>query len=181
MSTDEAAEGLLRGRGFAPERAYVHMEVELGASALRDEPDVDGVALRPLRLDADELGTYRVLEEAFRDAWDWRREATTLERWTSELRSGDPLEPTATLVSEVGDDRRPVGVLIAGDLKGTGWVEWLAVHRGHQRRGVGATLLLRAFRAFRERGFTQVRVNVDADNETRAHVVYERVGTGRDA
>jgi ribosomal protein S18 acetylase RimI-like enzyme len=55
-------------------------------------------------------------------------------------------------------------------------VDYLAVLGSHRGRGIGSALLRRAFATFAARGLERARLNVDAENVTRATAVYERVG-----
>ena len=174
IATDDPAARLLRDRGYSPERSFVHLERDLTDLPPGAAPDVAGISIRPMRIGEDDLGTLRIIDDAFRGTWDWARVRMSPDEWASELRSGDPIPAAATLVAE--DHGRAVGFVLTRDRKGAGWVEWLAVDPEHHRRGIGEALLRKSFRALRDGGFTHARVNVDAENESRAYVLYERVG-----
>ena len=57
-----------------------------------------------------------------------------------------------------------------------GRVAALGVRPRWRRRGLGLALLLHSFAAFRERGASEVRLEVDAENPTGAVALYERAG-----
>lgn len=56
------------------------------------------------------------------------------------------------------------------------WIDALGVLPAWRGRGIGASLLRTAFAEFRRRRNATVTLNVDAQNETGATVLYERVG-----
>ena len=56
-----------------------------------------------------------------------------------------------------------------------GFVDVLAVHPDHQRRGLGSTLLRNSFAGFAAAGLKEAQLGVASDNP-RALALYERVG-----
>jgi GNAT superfamily N-acetyltransferase len=57
-----------------------------------------------------------------------------------------------------------------------GEVMHLGVRRPWRRRGLGMALLLRTLGEFYRRGIYMVRLNVDAQSLTNAHLLYARAG-----
>jgi ribosomal protein S18 acetylase RimI-like enzyme len=57
-----------------------------------------------------------------------------------------------------------------------GYIETLCVRPSHQRRGLGAALLLTGLRALREAGMVSATLDTDDDNPTQAPRFYEGVG-----
>ena len=171
ISTDEAATALLRSEGFRAVRSFYRMTIDLDGPPA--EPEVPaGIVLRPFEL-ADAEAFHAATEEAFADHWEWEHE--TYEGWRKRAIDVDDFDPGLWLVAVDGDE-------IAGGLRGTakrfgsGWVNSLAVRRPWRRRGLGAALLLASFGEFWRRGETRVALGVDAESETGATRLYERLG-----
>ena len=171
ISTDEAATALLRSEGFHAVRSFYRMTIDLDGPPA--EPEVPaGIVLRPFEL-ADAEAFHAATEEAFADHWEWEHE--TYEGWRKRAIDVDDFDPGLWLVAVDGDE-------IAGALRGTakrfgsGWVNSLAVRRPWRRRGLGAALLLASFGEFWRRGETRVALGVDAESETGATRLYERLG-----
>jgi mycothiol synthase len=59
---------------------------------------------------------------------------------------------------------------------GAGEVMHLGVRRPWRKKGLGTTLLQIALHEFYRRGIHIVRLNVDAQSLTNAHLLYERTG-----
>ena len=74
------------------------------------------------------------------------------------------------------DGDEMVGALFGYIRDGRGQVSGIAVRDAWRRRGIAQAQLRAAFVMFRERGATNVRLNVDRDNVTGATQLYERAG-----
>ena len=160
------ARALFEGLGYAPEREYLHMQIDVP-----DGFDSGGaparITIRP-RVEADDRAIVAVMEEAFQDPW-------TYEEALQEWRGSENHDPTLWPVALDGEEM--VGALfgyIAAD--GRGQVSALGVRDAWRRRGIAAALLRRSFTMFRDRGVDDVRLNVDRDNATGATHLYERAG-----
>lgn len=171
ISTDEAAAALLRSEGFRAVRSFYRMTIDLDGPPA--EPEVPaGLALRPFEL-TDAEAFHQATEEVFADHWGWEHE--TYDAWRKRVVDVHDFDPGLWLVAVDGDE-------IAGALRGTakrfgsGWVGSLAVRRPWRRRGLGAALLLASFGEFWRRGETRVALGVDAESETGATRLYERLG-----
>jgi ribosomal protein S18 acetylase RimI-like enzyme len=57
-----------------------------------------------------------------------------------------------------------------------GWCENISTRAPWRGRGVASALIARALRALRERGMTEAALGVDAQNETGALRLYQRMG-----
>ncbi|HJX37852.1 MAG TPA: GNAT family N-acetyltransferase, partial [Anaerolineae bacterium] len=57
-----------------------------------------------------------------------------------------------------------------------GYVDTMCVRPSHQRRGVGAALLLAGLQALRRAGMVSATLETDEDNPTEAARFYQRVG-----
>lgn len=138
-----------------------------------------GITLRPyLRGLDDESGT-RTLNEAFAD--DWEFVPVTEKGWSLWL---DAPQWREDLNVVAADGEEVVGLCLCVineersqwlDRK-DGYVDTLCVRPSHQRRGVGAPLLLAGLRALRRVGMVSATLDTDEDNPTQAPRFYERVG-----
>jgi mycothiol synthase len=167
---DETARSLLTSFGYQLVRHFWHMEIEL-SRPLPVLPAPAGIELRPFRPE-DAPAVHAALEQAFADHWEWS--PTPFEQWKAEETSVEHFDPSLWLIATDGHDI--IGVLTARVLAGRGFVNDLGVMRPHRKRGIGAALLARSLEIFCERGFGEVRLNVDSRNETGAVSLYKRAG-----
>ncbi len=169
---NEDAAALMRSRGFEYARSFRHMQVELdGAPGDPDEPP-EGIEIRPIEPGSDLPEIHAIFVDAFRDEWGYRE--VSFEEWRANEVETPSFDPSFWSIAEEGG--RPVGA-ISGLIWGSvGWVGELGVRKPWRGRGIAAALLRRSFSTFGSRGFTRVRLNVDADNPTGAVALYERVG-----
>ena len=170
-STDEAAHRLVESAGYRPVRHFWHMQIALASRPSATEAPA-GVRVRGFQPDADAPVVHRVVEESFREHWGFV--ALAYEAWRRSFLSQPGFDPGLWFVAEADDTI--VGVLLGRDFGGRGWVDIVGVLPAHRGRGIGLALLGRAFDAFAERGFPDVTLNVDAQNETGATRLYERAG-----
>jgi mycothiol synthase len=169
LTQDEAGARLLEARGYTWARRFWHMEAELEGEP-ETPPSPPGIDLRSLDPERDLPAAHRILDEAFRDHWDYA--PTTYEEFLETV--GDDLDPGLWIVAVDGDE--PVGVLWGSAHTDRGWVGELGVVRSHRGRGIATALLRASFAEFGRRGLPRVRLNVDSDNLTGAVSLYERVG-----
>ena len=123
----------------------------------------------------DEMAIHDVLHEAFAEHF-----ALTVEpfdRWWSQWEVDPLFDPSLFLLAEAGD-AGAVGVACDFVDEGIGWIGDLGVRLAWRGRGIGRALLGASFDAFRARGLDSARLNVDAENETRAADLYRSVGMG---
>jgi mycothiol synthase len=167
---DRPGLGLYGERGFTETRRHYSMLADLpGLDLSTDAPkniEIRACTERDLR------AVHWLLEETFREHWGFSEEP--FERWHAGAyaREDTDLDLWFVAVGEGG----PVGVVIGRPKKDLGWVDDLGVVKAWRRKGVGGALLRRSFASFRERGFPQVGLSVDASNETGAVALYEGVG-----
>lgn len=166
---DEAAKELFSTRGYEEKRRFWRMEIAL-TSARQIPADPPGIVIEQVDPDLNAPRIHEVIQDAFSDHWryvyepyqDWR------DRHTG--RGDVPFWLLAYA------DGGAVGTLV-GWVEGTqGRVDQIGVRAPYRRRGVAATLLLRAFAAFGEAGATGADLEVDAENRTGATALYEHVG-----
>jgi ribosomal protein S18 acetylase RimI-like enzyme len=134
-----------------------------------DEFDVggppEGIEIRP-RVEADDRTIVAVMAEGFDDPWDY-------EEARAEWLVSKTHDPALWHVALHGD--RIVGALFAHMINAQGQISALTVLAPWRRRGIAGALLRSSFATFRGRGVSDVRLNVDRDNEA-ATRLYEQAG-----
>ena len=156
---------LFEGLGYAPELEYLHMEIDVPDGFGAGEPPA-GVTIRP-PVEADDQAIVEVIVEAFGEPWD-------VEEARQEWAASQTHDPSLWLVALDGDET--VGEMMAYVSDGRGQISSLAVREAWRRRGIAGAMLRTAFVRFRDRGASNVRLNVDRDNATGATRLYERAG-----
>lgn len=156
---------LFEGLGYAPEIEYLHMEIDVADGLSAGEPPT-GITIRP-RDEADDRSIVQVIVEAFGEPWDFDE---AKQEWAAQ----QTYDPTLWLVALDGDET--VGSMMAYVSDGRGQISSLAVREAWRRRGIAGAMLRTAFVRFRDRGVTDVRLNVDRDNATGATRLYEQAG-----
>jgi mycothiol synthase len=163
----------LERRGFALTRHSHRMEIALDPAP--EAPNwPNGVSVRSL-LPGDERVFYELQQETFEDSWEPIRES--YDEWAHWLLQEPVFVPELWFLALEAD--QPVGLAICHPHEtraGVGWVRILGVRRDWRRKGVGRGLLLHAFSALRDRGFSVGGLGVDAASVTGANRLYEAVG-----
>jgi mycothiol synthase len=169
---NERGQALLRAAGYAPVRSYWRMVRRLDSVTASAPLPVD-VRLRPLDLGRDAVALHALDRLSFAANPDYEPE--TLEAFREEHLEAHDLDPGLSCVAEHGGQL--AGFLLARrwDGEAAGFVDVLAVHPDHQRRGLGTALLRRAFARFAAAGLAEAQLGVASDNR-RALALYERVG-----
>ncbi len=166
------ADALLRGAGYAPVRSYWRMVRPLDGS---EQPVAApaGVRLRPLDVDLDAAAAHALDDASFAAVPDYNPHS--LEQFVDEHLRAHDLRPELSTVAELGE--RMVGFALCRHWvqESAGFVDLLAVHPDHQRRGLGSVLLRTSFSRFAAAGLTEAQLGVASDNP-RALALYERVG-----
>jgi ribosomal protein S18 acetylase RimI-like enzyme len=80
--------------------------------------------------------------------------------------------PNLVVIEDAGE---LVGSVMVGYEGHRGWVNYLAVHPGHQRRGLGRLLMDEAERRLRELGCAKVNLQIRTSNQAAAEF-YRRIG-----
>lgn len=174
---NEPAARLFRALGYAYERTFWMMRIEL-ATAAASTTTLVGIQIRAFERAADERRVYDAIAEAFADHWgSW---SETFERFQRARIDGEGarFDPTLWFVAVDGDEIVGAACCSASTPRAedTGEVNLLGVRRPWRRRGVGIALLRTAFGEMRRRGIARCELGVDAENPTGATRVYERAG-----
>jgi mycothiol synthase len=171
---DQILPEVLRELGYRPVRHSFQMRIELDGD-LPEPVWPDGIAVRAFQPD-EERRVYEANNLVF--AHGWYFQPFPFEEWR-EFHFGRPgHDPELWWLSEDGAELAGYSLNswhFSGDPQ-LGRVGSLGVLPAYRRRGLGEALLRHSFRDFRERGATQVALGVDAENETGAVRLYERVG-----
>jgi ribosomal protein S18 acetylase RimI-like enzyme len=113
--------------------------------------------------------------EVFLDHWNFT--PSPYEDWWEHFSSGDSRDPDGWWLLTV--DGEPAAYCILDESRaelGQGYVAVLGVARSYRGRGLATLLLQRAFVRYRDMGRTGTLLGVDAESQTGAVGVYERVG-----
>ncbi|MDH4209504.1 MAG: GNAT family N-acetyltransferase [Anaerolineae bacterium] len=138
-----------------------------------------GIELRPYARGLDDHSAVETLNQAFAD--DWEYVPVTADQW-SRWPSGPTWRADLNLVAADGDEVVGLCLCIVDEERTQwlgrrdGYVETLCVRPSHQRKGIGAALLLAELRAFHRAGMVSATLETDEDNPTQAPRLYERVG-----
>jgi mycothiol synthase len=147
------------------------MERDL-AGNLAGPGDIPGIRLRTFAYGQDDRAMHSAVQESFADHWGFVQRG--FEEWSEHLFHESAFNPDLWFVAEEGTE--VAGFLMALEEEGKIWVAMLGVRPAWRKRGIGEALLRHAFIEFRERGYPEVGLAVDAANETGATALYERVG-----
>jgi GNAT superfamily N-acetyltransferase len=170
----DSAKSLLAGRGYQLVRHSWRMRVAL--DGMTEEPVwPEGITVRSFR-PGDERTFFELNQETFQDHWE-HNEPDPYDEWEHWMLQPPMFDPELWFIAE--GDGEPAAIEISHprpELPGVGWVGILGVRRAWRRRGLGRALLLKAFHAFRDRGYREAGLGVDAASLTGATRLYESVG-----
>jgi mycothiol synthase len=174
---------LIKGAGYEPVRFFYFMQ-RLDLENLPEAPLPAGVRVRPV--EAEHLrAIWDAKNEAFRDHWGYgQRSEEDFQRWQDDPYNDLSLWQVAWARDEEDGEEHVAGMALNfiypednarfGFLRGE--VGTLGVMRAWRGRGLGRALLVRSIEVLRQRGMTEVVLEVDTDNLTGALRLYEGVG-----
>ena len=162
----------LRSAGYGVLRTYWRMTVELDGYAAAEPPPA-GVALRPLNPATDGAELYDLDAVSFGENADYEPEPLGV--FSAEHLSAHDLEPALSAIAVAGG--RIVGFALTRRRRdtATGYIDLLAVHPDHRRRGIARALLTHTFAACAAAGLRSAALGVASDNPP-AMALYEAVG-----
>jgi GNAT superfamily N-acetyltransferase len=171
LLADAPAQALMRAEGYREVRRFSQMRIELDAPPpLPSWPE--GVRVGPFK-EADGERFHAAYEDAFADHWGHTRRP--FEEWRADHMAGDGYAPELWTVVRA-DGAIVAGSMLIRERHGVAWVSRLFTVRDWRRRGLGEALLHDAFGKFWRQGRPVVGLGVDAQSETGANRLYERVG-----
>jgi len=172
LEPDTAARELLESLGYTAVRVFREMRIELA-----EPPPAptwpEGLRVVPFDPERDAREFHAAYQEAFADHWDYVPRG--FDSWAKFHLRNQRFDPSLWCVVRAGDEIA-AGTVCTGDTYGGGWVHTLFTRRPWRRSGVGAALLADAFGRFWQRGERSVGLGVDAQSDTGAFRLYERVG-----
>jgi mycothiol synthase len=172
-ATDARVIAALERLGFAPVRHSYRMEIDL-ADEVPEPVWPSGISVRTVA-----EGEERRIHEAFLEVWQDTSDPPndTLEEWNHWLLRAETFEPSLWFLALAGDELAGFAVCRKDtNDPAAGHVELLGVRRPWRKQGLGHSLLLHSFQAFRRRGWTRGTLGVDASSPTGATRLYERAG-----
>lgn len=171
LAVDERATNLFTSAGWEHERVFLRMAIDLhGDESTPQTPG--GFAVRTLQ-PGDEHALHRAIQDAFAENWNFQ--PRTFDEFRVQVLERDEFDSGLCWLVKHGRE-------VAGAIRCTrrrfemGWIDSLAVRPAWRRRGLGELLLRTAFAEFARRGEERVGLGVDAQSETGATRLYERVG-----
>lgn len=168
---DPAAASLLLGHGYRRTRVFLHME-----RSLRDLDPIPasplGIAVRPAHVPEDLPSMHAAMQEAFAQHFGFAPDP--FDAWRAEWMDAPEADPGLFLLA--WDGAELAGAALSTNAGSVGWLGDLGVRPAWRGRGVGEALMYATFANLAAHGFSDVRLNVDAGNETGAVRLYERVG-----
>lgn len=170
-ATTAKADELYRSRGYETVRRFRRMAVELKSAP--DPTPPPGVEVRPLR-PGEEQVVHELVEEAFAEHWEHRRR--TFDEFAERTFSRDDYDPTLCAVAEADGELAGASLNWWKDMGDWGWIGTIGVPTRFRGRGIGEALMRWSFAEFLRRGECRVALGVDAQNETGATRLYERLG-----
>lgn len=168
---DRSFASLVLGRGYRRARVFQHMERPLQGLAAAP-PSPDGIEIRSAVVPDDLPELHDVMETAFSDHFGFV--PMDFERWRTAWLGYPGADPRLFLLAWDGSDL--AGAAMSSEAGPVGWVGDVSVLKAWRRRGIGEALMYATFAALAEQGFAEARLNVDAENESGAVRLYERVG-----
>lgn len=169
---NERARSLLVSAGYRHVRSYWRMVRQLGSFS--DSPALpDGYRLRAVEADRDAETLHAVDAAAFSDRPDY--DAMSAHQFAEEHLQTHDFDADLSCVAERQGSVLGFTVTRRWTDERAGFIDILAVHPDHQRRGLGAALLLETFRRIAQAGLKEAQLGVASDNP-RALALYENVG-----
>jgi mycothiol synthase len=180
---DDAARRSFTESGFSPIRYALTMVMQM-----EDEPQApewaEGIQVRVMRRNEDEVNILRAVREAFKDHWGYLDTPfeEEKERWLHNIETDGEFDPSLWFLAMDGAEIAGISLCKwkAFDDPEMGWVNILGVRRPWRRKGVGLALLRHSFGEFYTRGRRRVGLGVDAESLTGATRLYEKAGMHSD-
>ena len=194
---DRCAAALLTRNGYAPVRAWIHLEIDLTAPPPASTW-THGIRVRPMDPQRDWPAVDAELAQAFEDHWGHilsagAKEAGQTEQAEPENRAlgNDDPAPNDTNGDDPYFNSRAFcfvatdGPNVVGSCLGNAQsIEWphsgkvgsLSVLPAYRRRGIARCLMLHAFGEFYQQGVRRVITDTDADSLTGANFLYRQLG-----
>ena len=179
MSTDTAAEQLLRDRGYTLARHNLRMSIDFAGPPSQPSLPKD-LAIRPFVRGQEEAALLAAVRDEFRDHWGYVEQPwdEDYKGWLHYMNTDPNFDPSMTFVAVDGDEIAGTALCNPTWVEDpdAGWIHSLGVRRPWRRRGVALALLQHCFVALHERGKHGAKLGVDAQSLTGATRLYEKAG-----
>jgi mycothiol synthase len=170
-SMSEAAQNLLRTRGFQPVRYYKRMSIKLEQAPAAPTLTA-GMTITAFVPNQDDRSVYDTYVEAFADHWDYS--APAYEAWLERTKSPS-FTPQWWFVAR-NENGETVGILLSRMSEDTLYINQIGVRRNYRGLGLGLALLQQALQASYAAGQPVISLGVDSANLTGAYRLYEKIG-----
>jgi mycothiol synthase len=167
----EEGRRLFEAHGFELIRYFWRMEIFPDQEPPRLEPPA-GFNIRAYEPGTDDEALHAMHQEAFAEHWEFN--PSPLESWLRWRTTRSDYLPELWQLAFHGEEL--AGASLGFGQSGLGWILDLAVAPKWRRQGLGLALLQRSFHELYKRGFSQIGLEVDSENETGATRLYERAG-----
>jgi ribosomal protein S18 acetylase RimI-like enzyme len=175
--TEESTNALAKSRGYQPIRYGFEMERDL-SEPFPEAHMPEGLEVRPVK-DEHIREIFEASQEAFRDHWGYREE--TWEEFQGWFK--DPtFNPEIWKIAWDGDQVAGIVMNYVNENENQeygrkrGYTENISVGRPWRKRGLAKSLIVQSMKMFKEMGFTQTALGVDAENTSGALYLYENCG-----
>jgi ribosomal protein S18 acetylase RimI-like enzyme len=168
---------LAKSQGYEPIRFGFEMERDL-SEPIPEAPMPNGLEVRPVEEDQIRK-IFDASQEAFRDHWGYREE-------TWEEFQGWFKDPTYTPdIWKIAWDGDQVAGIVMNYVneneneeydRKRGYTENISVGRPWRKRGLAKSLIVQSMQMFKDQGFTQTALGVDAENTSGALNLYKALG-----
>lgn len=172
LEADTSARRLMTALGYREVRTFREMRIDL-ATAPPQPVWPDGLSETPFDRTTGARAFHAAQQEAFADNWEFT--PRTFEDWSQWHLDKPAFDPSLWSVVRDGDET-VAGAICRLDAYGGGWVDVLFTRAPWRGRGAGAALLQASFAKLWERGQASVGLGVDAQSDTGAFRLYERMG-----
>jgi mycothiol synthase len=172
LEADTPTRFLMTALGYREVRRFREMRIDL-----TEPPPAPvwpgGLSGTPFEPAADARAFHAAQQEAFADHWEFT--PRTFDAWSHFHLESPAFDPSLWSVVRDGGDVA-AGAICRLEAYGGGWIDVLFTRARWRRRGVGEALLASSFGKLWARGQANIGLGVDAQSETGAFRLYERVG-----
>jgi len=160
---------VLEEAGYRIQKFIFNMHADLDRELLYVQVP-EGILLRTAHTGEDDHAIHALVQEAF----NWReRHPQPFDEWQQFMMRPDVYDSSLWFLAE--KEGELIGTCLCTAYSDIGWIRQLAVKKPYRKQGIGRALLVHAFQAFRERGYTKAGLSVESEN-SRAYQFYEKAG-----
>jgi mycothiol synthase len=171
VNGDERAQHLLESSGYERARIFWHMVIDMTEPIPKvDLPDA--IEVRAFDVERDKQAVHALMEKAFSHHYGYS--PTPFDEWWREISSRSDFDPSLWVLAWHGPEL--VAGVIGGRRGDDAWIHDVGVLSLWRRRRLAWSLMSRSLAEFRQRGYRQAGLNVDALNQTGATQLYRRIG-----